>query len=136
MDATAGRWLADARLVRRAVNVNVASARIHIATAVEARFETFQPENAAGDFGVRKFRLRGVADGFARFENRSRRCASADFFRDSMQSQRRAIRAFRLPDAETRGGAGKFFDEFIFLEQRNSLPGDVDGENELRWRNF
>ena len=77
-------------LIRRAVNVNVAVVRIHFAAAIEARFETFEPQNARGDFAVRKFRLRRVTDDFARLENRSRRFARADFFRDAMQPKRRA----------------------------------------------
>jgi hypothetical protein len=91
--------------------------RIHVAAAIEAGFETFQPQDARGDFGVRKFRLRRVADDLARFENRSRWRARADFLRDTVQSERRAIRAFLLPDAEPRSGAGKFFYEFIFLKK-------------------
>ena len=77
-----------------------------------------------------------MADDLARFENRSRRFARADFFRDAMQSERRAVRAFRLPDAETRSGAGEFFYEFVLLKKRNGLPGDADGENELSRSNF
>ena len=121
MDAAVRRGLADGFLVRRAVDVNVARVRIHVDTAiksfVQAGFETFEPQDARGDFGVRKFRLRHVADDFARFENRSRRLARADFFCDAMQSERRAIRAFRLPDAETRSGAGKFFYKFVLLKK-------------------
>ena len=121
MDATVRRGPADGFLICRAVDVNVARVRIHVDAAVEtfvqAGLETFQPQDARGDFGVRKFRLRRVADDPARFENRSRRFARADFFRDAMQSERRAIRAFRLPDAETRSGAGKFFDEFVLLKK-------------------
>ena len=100
MDATVRRGPADGFLVRRAVNINVARARIHAAAAIEAGFESVQPQDARGDFGVREFRLRHLADDLARFENCSCRLARADFFRDAMQSERRAIRAFRLPDAE------------------------------------
>ena len=100
---------------RRAVDVNVARVRIHVAAAIEAGFETFQPQDARGDFCVRKFRLRRVADDFARFENRSRRFARADFFRNAMQSERRAIRAFRLPDAKTRSGATNQLDDAVFV---------------------
>src|SRR5471032_801044 len=121
MDATVRRRLADGFLVRRAVDVNVTRVRIHVDAAIEsfvqARFETFEPQDARGDLGVRKFRLRRVADDLARFENRSRPLARADFFRDAMQSERRAIRAFRLPDAETRSGAGEFFCEFVLLKK-------------------
>ena len=117
MDAAVRRGLADGFLVRRSVDVDVARVRIHIAAPIKAGFETFEPQDARGDLGVRKFRLRRVADGPARFEDRSRRFARADFFRDAMQSERRAVRAFRLPDAETRSGAGKFIYEFIFLKK-------------------
>src|SRR5581483_4274564 len=135
MNAAVRRRFADGILVRGAVNVNVTRMRIHVAAAIESVFKTFQPQNACGDFGVRKFRLRRVADDFARFENRSRPFARTDFFRDAMQPQRRAIRAFRLPDAETRSGARNFFYEFVLLKKRNSLFGDVEDENELRWSN-
>jgi len=37
-----------------------------------------------------------------------------------MQSERRAIRAFLLPDAKTRSGAGKFFCKFIFLKSETA----------------
>ena len=121
MDAAVRRGLADGFLVRRAVDVDVTRVRIHVDAAVEslvqAGFETFEPQDACGDLGVRKFRLRRVADDLARFENRSRRFARADFFRDAMQSERRAVRAFRLSDAETRSGAGKFFYEFALLKK-------------------
>src|SRR5271156_179617 len=113
MDAAVRSRFADGFLVRRAVDVDVARVRIHVAAAIEAGFETFEPQDARGDLGVRKFRPRRMADDLARFENRSRRFARADFFRDAMQSERRALRAFHLPDAETRSGAGKFFYEFI-----------------------
>ena len=149
MDAAVRRGLADGFLVRRAVDVNVASVRIHVDVAVEtlvqAGFKAFEPQDARGDLGVRKFRLRRVADDLARFENRSRRFARADFFRDAMQSERRAIRAFRLPDAETRSGSGKHFYELeIFhagmqrrgdvFKKGNRLSGDVDGEQKWRER--
>ena len=131
MDAAVRRGLADGFLIRRAVDVNVARVRIHVAAAIEAGFETFQPQDARGDLGVRQFRLRRVADDPARFENRSRHDARADFFRDAMQSKRRAVRAFRLPDAETGSGAGKFFYEFVLLKKRSGLLGDADEENKL-----
>ena len=75
MDATAGGWTANRRFVTGAVDVNVTRVRIHVAAAIEAGFESFQPKDAHGDFGVRKFRLRRVADDFARLENRARRFA-------------------------------------------------------------
>src|SRR5271154_585693 len=121
MNAAVRRGLANGFLVRRAVDVNVACARIHVDVAIEslvqAGFETFEPQDARGDLGVRKFRLRRVADDLARFENRSRHDARADFFRDAMQSERRAIRTFRLPDAEARSGTGKFFYELVLLKK-------------------
>lgn len=94
-----GRF-ADARLIRRAVDVNVTGVGIHVAAAVEAGFETFQPQNTRGDFGVRHSPP-GIANRPATLENCSDRPAAADFFHDAMQSERRALRAFRLPDAES-----------------------------------
>jgi len=58
-----------------------------------------------------------MTDDFARLEDGSRRFATADFFRNAMQSERRAVRALRLPDAETRSGAGECFYEFIFFKK-------------------
>lgn len=87
--------LADGFLIARAVDVDVTGVRVHIGIAgesfVNARFKTFQPQDARRDFGIRKFRFRGVPDNFARFENRSRRLATADFFRNPMQAKRRAV---------------------------------------------
>ena len=121
MNAAARSRFADGFLIRRAVDVNVARVRIHVDAAAESfvqtRLKTFQPQNARSDFGVRKFRLRRVPDNFARFENRSRPFARADFFRDAMQSERRAIRAFRLSDAEARSGAVKNFYEFVLFKK-------------------
>lgn len=90
MNAAAGCGFADAQLVGSTVDVDVAGVRIHVTTTVEARFQSFQPENARGDFSVRQA-FPGVADGPAAFENRSGRPAAADFFHNAMQSERRAI---------------------------------------------
>ena len=43
MDAAAGSGFANARLICSAVDVDVALVRIHVAAAVEAGFESFQP---------------------------------------------------------------------------------------------
>jgi hypothetical protein len=71
MDAAVRRGLAEGFLIRRAMDVNVARVRIHVDVAiqslVQAGFETFEPQDARGDFGVREFRLRRVADDLARF---------------------------------------------------------------------
>ncbi len=66
-----GRRPPNGRLIRRAVDVNITLMRIHIAPAVEARLKPLQPQYARGDFGVGPFRLRHVADDFARLKNRS-----------------------------------------------------------------
>ena len=58
-----------------------------------------------------------MTDDFARLEDGSRRFATADFFRNAMQSERRAVRALRLPDAETRSGARKLFYESAILKK-------------------
>ena len=99
MNAAARHGPANRRLVTGAMNVNAARMGIHVAAAVEAGFESFQPENARGDFCVRHS-LPGVAHGLATLENRSRRPAAADFFHDAMQSERRAVRAGDLADAK------------------------------------
>ena len=79
MDAAVRRGLADGLLIRRAVDVNVTCVRIHAAAAIEAGFESFEPQDTRGDLGIRKFRLRRVADDLARFENRSGWFALTDF---------------------------------------------------------
>ena len=66
---------------------------------VEARLQTFQPQNARGDLGVGKFRLRCIADDLARLKRRACRFASP-IFSAIQRAQRRAVRAFDLPDAE------------------------------------
>ena len=56
MDAAVRCGLADGFLVHRAVDVNVACVRIYVDAAVEslvqAEFESFEPQDARGDFGV------------------------------------------------------------------------------------
>ena len=108
MDATVRRGTANRRLVAGAVNVNVARMGIHVAATVEAGFESFQPENARGDFRVRH-PPPGIADWLTALENRSHRPAAADFFHDAMQSERRAVRAGNLADAKTGSGTAEFF---------------------------
>ena len=119
MDATARRGFANRRLVAGPVNVNVARVRIHVAATVEAGFESFQPENARGDFCVRH-PLPGVADWLAALENRSRRPATADFFHDPMQSRRRAVRPGNLADAKTRSGTAELFNATPLARERET----------------
>ena len=108
MDATARRGFANRRLVADAVEVNVAGMRIHVAATVEAGFESFQPQDAGGDFGFRH-PLPGVADWLAALENRPYRPAASNFFHDPMQSQRRTVRTGDLADAKAGRRAAKIF---------------------------
>ena len=108
MDAAARHRPANRRLVAGAVNVNVARVRIDVAAAVEPRFESFQPQNARGDFCVRH-PLPGITDGLAPLEHRSHRPAATNFFHDAMQSERRAVRAGGLADAKAGSRATNFF---------------------------
>ena len=107
---------ADGSLVAGAVDIDQPRVGIHVAALIEAGFKPREPEDAGGDFGVGQVRLRGVADYAAAFEDGARRFAAADFFRDAMQAERRAIRAGGLAAAEARGGAGKSLDEPVLLE--------------------
>src|SRR6185369_17793238 len=100
MNASARRRFPDACLVGGAVDINVTLMRIHLAALVETRFNPLQPQDAGGDFCVGEFGLRGMADDLAGFENRSRPFPCPDFFSNAMQSERRTIRTFGLPDAE------------------------------------
>ena len=99
MNAADCSRLANARLVGGTMNVNITGVRVHVSTAIETGFESFEPQNARGDFGV-WHSLPGIANWPATFKNRSRRPAAANLFHNSMQSQWRAIQALRLPDAE------------------------------------
>ena len=65
MDAAVRIGPADAFLITRAVDVNVAVMRVHAAALVESRLQPREPQDARGDFGIRKFRLRRVADDLA-----------------------------------------------------------------------
>ena len=156
MDAAARHRPANRRLVAGAVNVNVARVRIDVAAAVEPRFESFQPQNARGDFCVRH-PLPGITDGLAPLEHRSHRPAATNFFHDAMQSERRAVRAGGLADAKAGSGTAKIFGESKFFrsgsrqraekcggpptaatqrgifKKRNGLFGDADNENKARW---
>jgi len=84
VNTAVGSRFAGARLVRNSVDVNVTRVRIHIAALIQAWLKPFQPENARGDFGVGKLRLRRVADGFTRFEDSTRGRARTDLFGDAM----------------------------------------------------
>src|SRR5580692_111520 len=109
MDAAAGGGFAYAGLIGSAVDLDIAGVGIHITAAIEARLQPFQPEDACRDFGVGKLRLRDMANDFASFENCSGLYPSADFLGDAVESQRRLIGAFDLPDAKARGGTGEYF---------------------------
>ena len=137
VNAAARRRTADGRLVARAMNINVPRVRIHLAAAVEPGLKAFQPENARGDLGLRH-PLPGVTDGLPPLENRPRRPAAANFFHHPMQAQRRAVRAFELADAKTRGGTAESFNakeqrRKVSFKKRNGLVGDTDHKNKARW---
>src|ERR1700743_3634989 len=138
VNAAAGRGLADSGLIASAVNINIARVRIHVAAAIESRLKAIQPKDARGDFCIGNA-FPCVADGLACFKHRPRRPAISDFFRDTMQAKRRAVRAFLLADAKTGSGAAEYFYQLIFttgrrgfFEKRNGLIGDADGEHPWR----
>ena len=120
---------ADGFLVAGAMDIDVAVMRVHGSAPVEAWLQALQPEDARGDAGRRKFRLRCVADDFAALEHRPRGFAGTDFFGDAMQAQRRAIGTFRLADAETRCGAGELSNAPAPVKKRKGLVGDADSQN-------
>ena len=62
MNAALRSRFADGFLIAGAVDVNVARVRIHVRALIKTRLQTFEPQDARGDFGVGKFRLRRVAD--------------------------------------------------------------------------
>lgn len=132
MDAPVRGRASETGFVAGAVDVNVARERIDVLAAIEIRFESFEPKDACGDGRIR-FALPSKSNGLATFENGADRPASSDLLRDSVQSQRSAIRASRLPDAETRGRAAKGLVRscgwfFWKREMLQCLFGDGDSE--------
>src|SRR6202012_698586 len=92
--------LANRSLVASSVDINITVVRIHLATLIKTGFHSLQPQNAGGDFGIFHAQRRDMSDDFACFKDSSSRLTSANLFSDTMQSQRRAIGIFYLPDAE------------------------------------
>jgi hypothetical protein len=105
MDATERGRRAEGLLIAEAVDVNVARVRVHIATAIEAFLQSFEPQDARGD-GFQRQTVAQVADDFPAFEDSSRLAARADLFRDAMQAERGPVRTSNLADAELGGGDG------------------------------
>ena len=83
--------MADGILVGGAVNVDVALMGIHVSALIPAGFESFQPQNAGRDFCVCEAGLGSMAHVLARPKYGSGGKAGANFFANSMQSERRAV---------------------------------------------
>ena len=88
-----------------------------------------------GDLGRCDADVRNVPDHLAALENGSRGFAIPDLLGDAMQSQRRTIRTFNLPDAKTRCRATILPHKFAFLVERNALLGNAHRQQIMRWRN-
>lgn len=69
------------------MNVNVTSMGVHVTSAIEAWFETFQPKDTMNDRGIR-MTAPGQSNHFAAPEHGSQRLTSTYFFRDAVQTQR------------------------------------------------
>ena len=99
MDAATGRGPADSGFVAGAVEVNVTCMRIDIAAAIEAGFQSVEPQNSRRDFRER-MSAPCEADRTPAFEDSANRPAAADFFGDAMEAEGRAIGTGVLSDAE------------------------------------
>src|SRR5579862_2009804 len=87
MDAAAGVGASESGFVAGAVDVDETLARIDVATAIEAGFQTFEPQDAVGDGGER-LALPGVSNEFAAGEGGTNGPSAADFFDDTMKTAR------------------------------------------------
>ena len=101
MDATMRGGTAQCRFIRESMDVNVAGVGIHVAAAIEARLQTFQPQDAMGD-GQTRCALPSQADGFAVAKHGADGMARANLFGDAMQAQRSHVRISELAGAKSR----------------------------------
>jgi len=100
MDAARALRLAQTIFVMRAVYIYVPVVCIDVATAIDAGFESIEPEDPAGDeigllFGIGKFR-EVATRGNAALEDHAGGLPGADPFGDLMQAARRAEGIFDI----------------------------------------
>lgn len=139
VNATARIRFSDGGLIACSVNINIACVRIYITAAIEARLKAFQPHYTRRNPGIRQ-PFPCVANWLSLFEGCAAWPAAADLFCNAMQSQRRAIGAFRLPNAKARSRAAELFYELVigtaawiardFLQERNTLISNADEKSE------
>lgn len=103
VDAPVGCGAAEGRFIREPVNIDIPGAGVDGAAAVEAGFESVEPENAMGDGGV------GQAgpdepDGLAGTEGGADGPTLADLGTDPVESERGLPGVTDLTDAEAGGG--------------------------------
>ncbi len=123
------------------MDVDVAVVGVDIAAAVEARFETVEPEDSVGDGGVGMTFL-DQARGLASAEDRALRRAGTDLVRDAVESQGRAMGVLLLAESDAGGGDDVFADQregfgpapgigagVVGLKMGEPLRGRVDGED-------
>ena len=105
MDAALRIGLAQTGFVSNAVDVNVTLATIDLAARIETGLQSFQPENTIGDHGSWvAFPI--SANGLASLEDRADGFVVANFFADSMQSERCLKGPCLLTGAVDSGGYG------------------------------
>ena len=128
----AARWmqphdagLPNGHLVARAMNVNVAGVRIHVAAAVEAGFESFQPQNARGDFGVRQIPAARCGRSVGGFEKRFPPASRRRFF--PRCDAGRAACSSSLPSARCQNAKWKAGNAFRAEHNRDKGDFDVPG---------
>ena len=108
MDASLRIGLAQAGFVSNAMDVNITLATIDLTARIETGLQSFQRENTIGDqSGGVAFAI--IANGLAPLEYRADGFVIANFFADSMQSERCLEGSFLLAGAVDRGGYGQGF---------------------------
>lgn len=106
VDAAVGGGASETGFVGETVDVDVATEGVHVSAAVEAGFETFEPEDPVGDGGVGA-PAPGEAYGLAGLEDRTDGPTGADLGGDAVQSEWGAIGVLDLADSEFRGGGAE-----------------------------
>jgi hypothetical protein len=99
------------------VNVNVTAERIYFSASIQARLQTFQPQDAMYDGRIGQA-LPGEPHRLSPAKYRSHGIASAHFACDAMQPKRGLLRIHHLPDPKAGGGHHEAAAELIMGKRR------------------